>query len=215
MGNLAVSGLIQMITDAASGSESQYSLGQLTFICIAVVFGIVFALQLEYHTTPRFITKAMEQYKNYAFQEIAKKSISSFSEENASTYISALSNDVNSIETNYLSKIFKLVQESIMFVGAFGMMLYYSPRLTLAAVLFSLLPVLASVLTGNRLAKEEKAVSDKNESFLAAVKDMLSGFSVIKSFKAEKEVSRIFEESNRKAEAAKCQRKRQRCFYRP
>lgn len=39
------------------------------------------------------------------------------------------------------------------------------------------------------------------------VKDMLSGFSVIKSFKAELEVVRLFSESNRDIEDAKCKRR--------
>jgi ABC-type multidrug transport system fused ATPase/permease subunit len=87
------------------------------------------------------------------------------------------------------------------------MMLYYSPLLTLAAVLLSLCPVIGSVLSGNRLADMEKRVSEKNDNFLGTLKDMLTGFSVVKSFKAEKEMMKLFRASNEEVEASKRKRR--------
>lgn len=208
LANLLISWLLQQIIDVvASGTSGRFSLLDLSLISAALVAGILLFLLVEYRVRPRFIKKAMLQYKDFAFSEIAKKSIHSFTGENTSVYLSALSNDANSIETNYLAKLFTLAQELLMFAGAFALMLYYSPFLTLVAFLLSLFPVVASLLTGNRLAAREKAVSDKNESFLGMVKDMLSGFSVIKSFKAEREVMRLFAQSNAAAEDAKCRRR--------
>ena len=48
----------------------------------------------------------MGQYKDYAYSQLLKKNISTFSRESTSTYLSALSNDANSIEVNYLEKLF-------------------------------------------------------------------------------------------------------------
>lgn len=208
LGNLVVSWLMQQIIDTASGDAGTFSLLQLAMILLVIVSGIVMVSVLEYYVRPRFIKNAMRQYKDYAFGEMAKKNINAFTGENTSIYISALSNDATSIENNYLAKIFTLVQELLMFAGAFALMLYYSPFLTLIAFLLSFFPVIASVLTGNRLAIQEKQVSDRNESFIGMIKDMLSGFFVIKSFKAEREVFRLFAKSNSAAEEAKCRRRR-------
>jgi ABC-type multidrug transport system fused ATPase/permease subunit len=205
--NLVLSWLLQQIIDAATGSNQAFNLLQLLIISVGVVVVLVAAVMLERRTNPRFVEKAMVQYKNMVFSEISKKSISSFASESTSSYLSALSNDATSIETNYIAKIFPLIQQSIMFVGAFLMMLYYSPLLTLAAVLLSLCPVIASVLSGNRLAVMEKTVSEKNESFLGTLKDMLTGFSVVKSFKVEKEMMGLFRASNEDAEGSKRKRK--------
>lgn len=68
---------------------------------------------LDRKTSPRFVEKALVQYKNMIYSEISKKSISSFSTENTSTYLSALSNDAASIEKNYLSTIFPLIQKGM------------------------------------------------------------------------------------------------------
>lgn len=51
-------------------------------------------------------------------------------------------------------------------------------------------------------------MSDQNEMFVAQVKDFLTGFSVIKSFKAEREVNRLFQASNAETEQVKEHRRR-------
>ena len=50
-------------------------------------------------------------------------------------------------------------------------------------------------------------MSDQNEKFVARVKDFLSGFSVIKSFKAEGEANRLFQASNAETERVKERRR--------
>ena len=137
-----------------------------------------------------------------------KKSISTFSDENTSRYISALTNDAVCIETNYLAKIFTLLTKSVSFVGGLVMMLLYSPLLTGFALLLSLVPLAVSVLCGNRLARMETEVSRQNESFVAMTKDLLSGFSVVKSFKAEAEVVARFCRRNEELEETKGRRRR-------
>ena len=76
----------------------------------------------------------------------------------------------------------------------------------LGSVGFSLLPLVASILTGNRAAKAEKAVSDRNEVYTSTLRDCLAGFSVVKSFRAEAEMLRMFRENVRSLAAAQCKK---------
>lgn len=204
--NLAISWLLQQIIDAANGNNQMFNLFWLLMMSIGLVVFLIGIYFLDRNTSPRFVEKAMAQYKDMVFSEISKKSISSFARENTSSYLSALSNDATSIQNNYISKIFPLIMQIIMFVGAFAMMLFYSPLLTLVAVGLSLFPVIGSMLSGNKLTNMEKIVSKKNEGFLGMVKDMLTGFSVIKSFKVEKEMIKLFRESNKETELSKRKR---------
>lgn len=202
--SLWVSVLIQQLMDATMSHEGIEVLLHPAMMMIALLFVLVFVCFLQYISMPRFFSRAMRQYKDFVFKELTKKSISAFHGENTATYISALSNDANVIEQNYLENVFKLIENCIMFVGAFVLMLYYSPLLTLAAFLLSFLPVIASLLAGNRLAVQEKKVSERNESFVATLKDALSGFSVVKSFQAEKAICGLFSKSNQSVEETKC-----------
>ncbi len=206
MVNLFLSWLIQQLVDVVTGGGAVEDLVRFLVMTGALIVALIVLTFFEYKSVPRFTTRAMRQYKDYAFRELTKKSISAFTGENTATYISALSNDAATIEKNWLESIFSLISNVIMFVGAFALMLYYSPLLTLAAFLLSFLPILASLVAGNRLATMEKQVSDRNENFMAALKDNLSGFSVVKSFKAENAVCRLFSESNASVENMKCAR---------
>lgn len=206
--NLMISWLLQQFIDISSGINTGFTLLELTALSLAMIFMLVFCAVLIYFTKPKFISKAMRQYKDFAFSELMKKGISAFSKENTSVYISAFSNDAASIEQNYLLNIFNLVMDSLLFVGAFAMMLWYSPSLTFAAVLLAFLPIAASLAAGNKIAEAEKEVSAKNESFVSTLKDSLAGFSVIKSFKAEAAAIELFAKTDRTVEETKCRRKK-------
>ena len=204
---LAVAWILQQIIDIASG-DSVAPLVRMCWLCLGVLVSVTTIYVVQCYTYPAFLRRAMKQYKEYAFTELTKKSISTFSDENTSRYISALTNDAVSIETNYLAKIFTLLTKCVTFVGGLVMMLLYSPLLTGFALLLSLVPLAVSVLCGNRLARMETEVSRQNESFVAMTKDLLSGFSVVKSFKAEAEVVARFCRRNEELEETKGRRRR-------
>ena len=192
---LVISWLIKEVADLIA-SNSKYSLGTLLIIAGAgfALMGIAWILDQIFLSA--FRAKAMKQYRAYAFERLTEKGIHAFSGENTSLYISALSNDVNTIETDLVGKLQGAIQVGVTFVGALALMLWYSPLLTLIAIGLSLLPIIVSVALGNKAATAEKNVSDRKESYTGMLKDTLSGFSVIKSFKAEKNISRIHEGSN-------------------
>lgn len=206
--NLALSSLMKELVDTISRVEGSRPLSTLAFMTAGLIVFVILACAISYFSKPRFMRNAILQYKNYAFEKLTRKSISSFRGEAAAAYISALSNDTNSIEANYLEQQFSLIGSVTLFAGSFALMLYYSPMLTAASVLLSILPMAASVLAGNKLKVAERQVSDNNASFTAVLKDSLSGFSVVKSFRAEKAIFELFSNSNLELENAKCKRRK-------
>lgn len=206
--NLMASWLIQQLVDRISGVEGALGLQMLTLLTVGLILLVIVFGMLEYFSKPRFMKNAIQQYKEYAFEMLLKKNINTFNGEAAASYISALSNDVTSIETNYLEKQFGLITSVVMFSGAFVMMLLYSPLLTLIVVCLLVLPIVASAMVGNRMETAELLVSNKNESLTDTIKEIIGGFSVVKSFKAEKAVLQFFLKSNEAVEDAKCKKER-------
>lgn len=205
---LGVSWLMKELIDTVSGVESSRSITQLLLAAAVLVAVFLTASLLNYHSLPRFLSHAIGQYKNYIFEKLSRKSIASFRSESPSAYISALSNDANVVEQNYLSRQFDLILLTLEFFGALIMMLLYSPALTAVAIGVSLLPLAASLLAGDRMEKAEKDVSERNSGFTAMLSDALNGFSVIKSFRAENAIAKLFRKSNGATEAAKCRRQK-------
>lgn len=205
--NLMISWLIQQIMDSMANQNMQ-SVVRCAWIAASVVIAYTVANAVYRAVYPRFLQRAMQQYRDYAFSRLTQKSLRSFSKEGTALYVSALTNDCTSIENNYLAATFTLIEFLFCFLGALIMMLYYSPVMLVLAVALSFLPVAVSMTAGNRLTEQEKEISKKNERFVSIVNELLSGFPVIKSFRAEAQASRLFSQRNEQAEEAKKNKRR-------
>lgn len=208
--NLIVSWLLQQIIDAASGTPGALPLRTLAGISGGFILLFVAFYLLKMASEPRFIARAMRQYKDFAFRKLTEKSVSSFRDESTAAYLSALTNDAASVESNYLSQQFSAITKALWFFGSLALMLWNSPLLTAVAVGVTLLPLCASLLTGTKLQTAEKRVSERNGDFTAALTDCLAGFAVVKTFKAEREIFRLFAASNRALEQEKLSREKLR-----
>ena len=206
--NLWIAWVMQQMIDSVSGVPGSLKLSVLAWCVASVVIAIIVLEGISYYSKPRFMEMAMKQYKDFAFCKLTKKSISTFSVENTANYISAFSNDATTIENGYLEMQFNILANCITLIGALVMMVAYSPMMTVVACLFFVLPIGVSYITGNRIEKAERTISEKNSGLVATLKDSLSGFSVIKSFKAESAISGLFTKSNAAVEQAKCNKRK-------
>lgn len=201
--NLILSWIIQQLMDTAAGKSGALSFRILLLISAGFVLLCAGLSLLNYASQPRFLERAMRQYKDFAFKKLIGKSISSFRDESAAGYLSALTNDAASIETNYLAQLLAMITKAVTFIGALLLMCRYSLLMTAIAAGLTVLPLIASLLTGSRLQAVESRVSERNGEFTAALSDCLAGFTVVKNFKAEREIFRLFAQSNKALEHEK------------
>ena len=208
LSTMMVSWLLQVIIDLATGADVGFSFTEVALLTVFCVFLEAFTYFIAYHSKPAFVAKGIGQYKEYVYEKLCQKGIGAFSGEKSSLYISALSNDARTVEMNYLANVLVIIENSAICIGALVLMFIYSPLLTLISIVLSLLPLAVSIFTGNLVAKAEKTVSDKNETYISTLKDSLVGFSVIKSFRAEARMCRIFKEEVKELTKAKTVRKK-------
>lgn len=201
--NLILSWIIQQLMDTAAGKSGALSFRTLLLISAGFVLLCAGLSLLNYASQPRFLERAMRQYKDFAFKKLIGKSISSFRDESAAGYLSALTNDAASIETNYLAQMLAMITKAVTFIGALLLMCRYSLLMTAIAAGLTVLPLIASLLTGSRLQAVESRVSERNGEFTAALSDCLAGFTVVKNFRAEREIFRLFAQSNKALEREK------------
>ncbi|MDD7168537.1 MAG: ABC transporter ATP-binding protein [Clostridium sp.] len=201
--NLILSWIIQQLMDTAAGESGALSFRTLLLISAGFVLLCAGLSLLNYASQPRFLERAMRQYKDFAFKKLIGKSISSFRDESAAGYLSALTNDAASVETNYLAQMLAMITKAVTFIGALLLMCRYSLLMTAIAAGLTVLPLIASLLTGSRLQTVESRVSERNREFTAALSDCLAGFTVVKNFRAEREIFRLFAQSNKALEHEK------------
>lgn len=208
---ILISWLLQQLIDLIGGYNTRFSLYQLIEITLLlIIVGIGLVDMISYYSKPKFITRGISQYKEYIYEQLIKKNISAFSNENSAIYISAMTNDIQTIEQGYLWNTFSIFESMFTFIGAIILMVWYSPLLTLIAMSFSILPLLASIMIGNKVAQEEKNVSKRNESYTATLKESLQGFSVIKSFRAETQMICLLKKNIKELSKAQCRKYKMR-----
>lgn len=201
-----VSWMLGAVVDAMTVADMAYLRSLAVGMGLVTVAGGLQCWMVE-RANARFLKRAVSQYKALAFQKISEKGISAFAGENTGRYLSALTNDVTAIEQQYLEKLISMVDCCVSFTLALAVMLWFSPALTAVVLAGAALPLLVSIAMSPKAAALETEVSDANEGFLARVKDMLSGFSVLKSFKAEAGAEDLFLSSDSALEDRKIRKR--------
>ena len=192
---LLVSWILGSVVDAVSAGDGSRLL-MLLWIAISATIFYAIVTALFHRATAAYTGRALAQYKLYTFERLSAKGISAFSKESTGRYLSVLTHDISVLESDYLRGLFELITQPLTFIATLVMMFSYSPILTAAAILFCFLPFLGVIAFSPELTRREKALSNRNENFTSKLSDLLSGFAVIKSFKAEREARMIFDEEN-------------------
>ncbi len=200
--NISMAFMLQFFIEAVEfdSSEILYR-GFIVGIAYVIIYSLFSFLQRNYKNT--YMYKALSQFKDDIFEKMLDKSITQFEKGASAKFISAFSNDLVSIEINYLGGTLNLILTMMLFIGAAITSLLLEWRLALPILIVSIVCILISLRYGERLVSKEKETSEENMGFVAQVKDLLNGFIVIKSFKAEKEVLNIFKQKNIQLEETK------------
>lgn len=204
--NIAIAFVMKLLLDVSLINDSKKFINTVCIVSLFLVCDLIITYSNRYLYN-KFSRKAITQYKDKVFFDILDKNINSFNNETTSKYLSAFSNDVEIIEKNYLKGSVDIFNKSVLLIGGLVSMIYLNYKLTLLVVLASSTSWLVTFIIGPKLVPLEKETSLGNEKFMNLTKNMLSGFTVIKSFKAENEVLNYFSDSNRKLEKLKNSKK--------
>lgn len=154
-----------------------------------------------------YLRKALTQFKNYVFSKVLKQPFSTYASGDTAKFISAFSNDLNSIEQNYLIGELSLFVRIVDYLITAVVMLYLHFELGLVTITASLIAILISFRFGGKVVQSETVAAEKASDFVEQTKDLLSGFTVIKSFRAESEIMEVFSRKNVDLESAKQHRR--------
>lgn len=155
----------------------------------------------------QFMMQGLTRFKSYIFEKILHKSIGEYKYATSGGVMSALYNDLGSIEINYLSGNLQIIHQICLLMFAVLSMVYISPVLAVCVLVTSVIPLIISFVLGRRLVEREEKTSDESEGFASQVKDILNGFITIKSFKAENEMLDVFNKQSFTLEEVKRDRR--------
>lgn len=187
--------LLQQLLDIAVGKDMQQFVRMVLFsIFYFAVLGIF--LYLQSLLSKKVICKIMRQIRSDVFRGTVDHSIEDFNKKNTADYISIITNDVKMIEDNFLLPLFEVVQYAVIFTASFLLMVYFDIIVTVCVIVAIAIMFLIPSFLGNSLEKRQKKYSSKLAVFTVSLKDILSGFEIIKSYSMKRYVIQRFNKEN-------------------
>ena len=149
-------------------------------------------LYLQSLLSKKVICKIKCQIRSDVFQGTVHHSIEDFNKKNTADYISIITNDVKMIEDNFLLPLFEVVQYTVIFTASFLLMIYFDIIVTVCVIVAIAIMFLIPSFLGKSLEKRQKKYSSKLADFTVGLKDILSGFEIIKSYSMKRYVIQRF-----------------------
>ncbi len=132
-----------------------------------------------------YIKNTMSHLKGDVFNSILSKDISSFNSQNTANYISALNNDINLVEQDYFVNILTSFQYLSLFILGTYSIFKLNVYIAIATFVIGFIPLFIPVFFQKEMGKRKEEYSNSLSSFTTKIKDIFSGFEVIKSFNIE------------------------------
>ena len=187
--------LLQKVVDVAVTKQTEafgklflFAVGYILVLC---VMNYTSALMEKYLTE-----KMIKQYRRDIFKGIMDRRPIRYYRENTADYISALTNDMKLIEDNYIAALLNTFKLVVMFAVTLVILLILSPMVTAILILTFLLMFLLPATIGRCLEKRQDRVSAQMAAFTEKLKDILSGYEVLRSYDRIEAAKYRFQEEN-------------------
>ena len=194
--------LIQQLIDAVVGGDMNAFSSMIVF---AIVYFSLMGL-VDYLTSTTqacYLKKTLVALKQDIFKGLISKDYASFHENNTADYLSNLTNDINLIETNYITPFLMMIGDVVIFIGTTAVLLWINPWVTVAMFAIAILLMVVPALFGRALESRQNQVSEEQSIFTTRIKDILEGYEVVKSYRMTKSVTTEFNAVNETLEQYK------------
>ncbi|HAX72080.1 MAG TPA: ABC transporter ATP-binding protein [Firmicutes bacterium] len=194
--------LIQQVIDVAVLGDMNKFVSLLIFsMAYFMVMGLVDYLTST--TQAIYLKKTLIDLKKDLFKGLMAKDYENYMQHNTADYLSHLTNDLNLVETNYITPYLMMIGDAVIFVLTVVVLVWINPWVTLSMFLLGGLLIIIPSLFGKKLEYLQNHVSDQLSVFTTNVKDILQGYEVVKSYQMMDTVSQEFDEINNGLETAK------------
>lgn len=188
---IGVAMLFGYVVDSASGAINMkfsnvifFSIGLLVIeSCIKWIYEVM---------SYKFVAKMSLDTKIYIFNNLLKQDIESFYKNDIGDKISILTNDINTIETEYFRTFLSLVKSGFLFLFAFGTIFYVSYQMTIALMILTAISFVFGNIPMKNLKNFKEKYSNSQSEYTARTSEYFNGYETIKVFGLEKFISKVF-----------------------
>ena len=179
------------VIDSASGAINMQFSKVMIYTFALLITESVFKWIYEVMSY-KFVAKMSLDTKIYIFNNLIKQDIESFYNNDVGDKISILTNDINTIETEYFRTFLNLVKSGFLFLFAFGTIFYVSYQMTIALMILSIISFVFGNIPMKNLKTFKEKFSNSQSEYTARTSEYFNGYETIKVFGLEKFISKVF-----------------------
>ncbi|MBF1299506.1 MAG: ABC transporter ATP-binding protein [Parvimonas sp.] len=179
------------VIDSASGAINMQFSKVMIYTFALLITESVFKWIYEVMSY-KFVAKMSLDTKIYIFNNLIKQDIESFYNNDVGDKISILTNDINTIETEYFRTFLNLVKSGFLFLFAFGTIFYVSYQMTIALMILSIISFVFGNIPMKNLKTFKEKFSNSQSEYTARTNEYFNGYETIKVFGLEKFISKVF-----------------------
>lgn len=179
------------VIDSASGAINMQFSKVMIYTFALLITESVFKWIYEVMSY-KFVAKMSLDTKIYICNNLIKQDIESFYNNDVGDKISILTNDINTIETEYFRTFLNLVKSGFLFVLAFGTIFYVSYQMTIALMILSIISFVFGNIPMKNLKTFKEKFSNSQSEYTARTSEYFNGYETIKVFGLEKFISKVF-----------------------
>ena len=179
------------VIDSASGAINMQFSKVMIYTFALLITESVFKWIYEVMSY-KFVAKMSLDTKIYIFNNLIKQDIESFYNNDVGNKISILTNDINTIETEYFRTFLNLVKSGFLFLFAFGTIFYVSYQMTIALMILSIISFVFGNIPMKNLKTFKEKFSNSQSEYTARTSEYFNGYETIKVFGLEKFISKVF-----------------------
>lgn len=194
--------ILQNVTDTAV-SKDMAGFQRIIIISVAYLLGMGALSFLASVLSKLLISRIIRQLRSRVFSGILRRNTPDFTSVNTADYLSAVTNDIKIIEENGIQPLIIIVENAVMFITAVAVLFSINVVIGLCLIGCLLLMLIVPMLFGKALQRRQETVSNKLAAFTAKVKDILSGYEVIKSYGLDQLVQTDYNKHNEDSTVAK------------
>ncbi|MHB8064709.1 MAG: ABC transporter transmembrane domain-containing protein, partial [Ruminiclostridium sp.] len=194
--------ILQKVTDIALSRDlpafQRKLIQSVLFFLILGLLNYIYAI-----CSKRLVCNIIRMLRKKVFHGILHRNVQDFTSVNTADYLSAFTNDIKLVEDNYILPLLMILQNMVMFIGTLIVLFIFSPLISLCLIGFLIMLLVVPAFFGKALQKRQDRLSKTLSVLTIKIKDILSGYEVIKSYHMGNHIKSEFKKQNDEAIAVR------------
>ena len=200
--NVALAAVVKIIVQIAE-NRNIHQFKIIIFVIVVYLILLFITGVLKKFFQANLIKKIMFALKKDIFSKIIDKDISNFNSENTAQYISVLTNDLKIIESEYYNNILDMIYSAFSFFMASSLLIMVNFYIALGVFIATIITIFVPQVLSKKLQEKNAQYSNELANFIVKIKDIFSGFEVIKCFNIKDRTCNEYNICNNNVEKAK------------